>query len=125
MKVAYLIVFFCIYSCKLYAQQDLRDPSYIYSDDKYGQSRAYAINHLTKDPGVGVLFNGKLYKDLNLSRFYFDSSLAKYEIRTYLTRRSIKKFTEDASIKRLYVVGEYNPNREFLINHSDYRKYLK
>lgn len=113
MKTIYLIVFLCVCSCTLYAQQDLDDPHYIYSldeDDK--QTKSIILTHefyasLRKpDYSRSVLFKGKLYKHVDFLAFYFDHDLTNYRGKHYNKPGKISKYTDDPSVKALYVVGD-------------------
>ncbi|HYD19911.1 MAG TPA: hypothetical protein VEB40_00440 [Flavipsychrobacter sp.] len=91
------------------AQQDLRDPRYIYSvDGKNNEAQAIARSTSTY-PRMNVLLNGKLFRNVNYSSLYFDSGLVHHERAVYFRRRDIRKFTKEPGIKMLYVVDKNDP----------------
>lgn len=113
MKTIYLVVFLCVCSFTSYAQQDLEDPRYIYSlDDDDQQTKSIMHTHsfyasLRKpDYSRSVLFEGKLYKHVDFLTFFFDNDLKNYRGKHYNKPRKISKYTDDPSVKALYVVGE-------------------
>ena len=124
LKLAFILPI-CSLSLGSNAQQNLRDPRYIYSLDEDNRYAEAIVRYLEKDPGEAVLYKDSIYKDISYPAFYLDSGLVYHDIYTCFTRRQIRRYTKDKSIKILYVVGEFSPARKFLVEHPDVRRRLQ
>lgn len=105
-----IIALTSLLSASANAQQDLRDPRYIYRQDKgivkygfygppYNPSRPHNYD-------IAILYKGTLYKGLDFYEFFANQDLMYYEGKHYNKARKIAKYTNDQSIKKLYVVGK-------------------